>query len=81
MRCGAELQDGNSVRVLLGVEGTGTRQAKQQLLLPLCLEDVNRADLALSIDRVGNVYRAATVLTLDMAYNNARLVATPTENG
>lgn len=43
-----------------------------QLLLPLCLEDVGRADLALSVDQVGEVYRAATVLTLGMAYNNAR---------
>jgi len=50
---------------------------KLQLLLPLCLEDVGRADLALSVDRVGDVYRAATVLTLDMAYNNARLIARP----
>jgi Domain of unknown function (DUF3825) len=50
---------------------------KLQLLLPLCLEDVGRADLALSVDRVGEVYRAATVLTLDMAYNNARLIARP----
>ena len=50
---------------------------KLQLLLPLCLEDVGRADLALSVDRVGSVYRAATVLTLDMAYNNARLIARP----
>lgn len=48
-----------------------------QLLLPLCLEDVGRADLALSVDRVGEVYRAATVLTLDMAYNNARLITRP----
>ncbi len=48
-----------------------------QLLIPLCLEDVSRADLALSIDKVGDVYRAATVLTLDMAYNNARLIARP----
>ncbi len=31
-----------------------------QLLLPLALEDVGRADLALSVDKVGNVYRAAT---------------------
>ncbi|MDQ2914270.1 MAG: DUF3825 domain-containing protein [Chloroflexota bacterium] len=50
---------------------------KLQLLLPLSLEDLGRADLALSIDRVGDVYRAATVLTLDMAYNNARLIARP----
>lgn len=59
----------------------GTRDpadgGKLQLLLPLCLEDVGRADLALSVDRVGEVYRAATVLTLDMAYNNARLIARP----
>lgn len=50
---------------------------KLQLLLPLCLVDVSRADLALSIDKVGDVYRSATVLTLDMAYNNARLIARP----
>jgi hypothetical protein len=50
---------------------------KLQLLLPLCLEDVGRADLALSIDKMNGVYRAATVLTLDMAYNNARLIARP----
>jgi hypothetical protein len=53
---------------------------KLQLLLPLCLEDISRADLALSVDRAGKegrVYRAATVLTLDMAYNNARLIARP----
>ncbi|MDR2381248.1 MAG: DUF3825 domain-containing protein [Bifidobacteriaceae bacterium] len=48
-----------------------------QLLLPLCLQDLSRADLALSIDKVGEVYRAATVLTLGMAYNNARLIARP----
>lgn len=50
---------------------------KLQLLLPLCLEDISRADLALSVDKVGSVYRAATVLTLDMAYNNARLITRP----
>jgi hypothetical protein len=54
-----------------------TDPGKLQLLLPLCLQDVNRADLALSVDKVGSVYRAATVLTLDMAYNNARLIARP----
>jgi hypothetical protein len=59
----------------------GSRDPKDpghlQLLLPLCLEDVGRADLALSVDQFGEVYRAATVLTLDMAYNNARLIARP----
>ena len=52
-------------------------EGRLQLLLPLCLHDLSRADLALSVDREGEVYRAATVLTLDMAYNNARLVARP----
>jgi hypothetical protein len=50
---------------------------KLQLLLPLCLQDLSRADLALSVEKIGSVYRAATVLTLDMAYNNARLIARP----
>jgi hypothetical protein len=54
-----------------------TDPGRMQLLLPLCLEDVSRAELALSVDRVGQVYRAATVLTLDMAYNNARLITRP----
>ncbi len=48
-----------------------------QLLLPLCLESRSRADLALVIDRNGNVYSGDTVLTIDLAYNNARLLAKP----
>jgi hypothetical protein len=48
-----------------------------QLLLPLCLVDSAKADLALVIDRIGDFYRAATCLTLDMAYNNARQLAKP----
>lgn len=48
-----------------------------QLLLPLCLRTPDRADLALVVERDGEVYRASTVLTLDMAYNNARLIARP----
>lgn len=48
-----------------------------QLLLPLCLVQPERADLALVVARENQVYRASTVLTLDMAYNNARLVARP----
>ena len=48
-----------------------------QLLLPLCLVRPDRADLALVVARENEVYRASTVLTLDMAYNNARLVARP----
>lgn len=52
-------------------------KGKLQLLLPLCLENPARADLALVIERDGELYRAATCLTLDMAVNNARLIAKP----
>ncbi len=48
-----------------------------QLLLPLCLADPNRADLALLVQRFEGFYRAPTCLTLDMAYNNARQLARP----
>jgi len=48
-----------------------------QLLLPLSLTDPSRADLALVVDRFSDFYRAATCLTLDMAYNNARQLARP----
>ncbi len=52
-------------------------RGRLQLLLPLCLIRPDRADLALVVARENRVYRASTVLTLDMAYNNARLVARP----
>jgi hypothetical protein len=48
-----------------------------QLLLPLSLTDPAKADLALVVERVSDFYRAATCLTLDMAYNNARQLARP----
>lgn len=50
-----------------------------QLLLPICLEHPGKADLALVIEKTesGDAYRGSTVLTLDMAYNNARLLARP----
>lgn len=50
-------------------------QGHLQLLLPLCLTDPQSADLALVVEREDGHYRAVTCLTLDMAYNNARLVA------
>lgn len=48
-----------------------------QLLLPLCLTQRGKADLALVIEKVdpGDRYRASTVLTLPMAYSSARLLA------
>jgi hypothetical protein len=48
-----------------------------QLLLPLCLNDPSQADLALVVERHEGFYRAATCLTIDMAYNNARQLARP----
>jgi len=48
-----------------------------QLLLPLCLEDIEKTDVALVVAKEGEVYRANTVLSLDWAYNNARLLARP----
>ena len=50
---------------------------KIQLLLPLCLTSKADADLALVVEKENGVYRASTCLTLDMAINNARLIAKP----
>ena len=48
-----------------------------QLLLPICLTSKASADLALVIEKENGIYRASTCLTLDMAINNARLIAKP----
>lgn len=48
-----------------------------QLLIPLCLSSPNTADLAIVVEDYGTMYRASTCLTLDMAINNARLLARP----
>ena len=50
---------------------------KLQLLIPLCLLSKSKADLALVIEKENDTYRASTCLTLDMAINNARLIAKP----
>jgi hypothetical protein len=52
-------------------------QGAVQLLLPLSLTDAAKADLALVVEKFSDFYRAATCLTLDMAYNNARQLARP----
>lgn len=52
-------------------------QGRIQLLLPLCMTNRTKADLALVIYRQGDVYLSSTCLTLDMAYNNARLLTRP----
>lgn len=51
-------------------------QNKMQLLIPLCFTG-NTPELALAIEKQGAVYIARTCLTLDMAYNNARLIVKP----
>jgi len=50
---------------------------KIQFLLPLCITSKIDADLALVVNRDENSYVAHTVLTLDQAFNNARLLAKP----
>lgn len=48
-----------------------------QLLLPLCLIKPGIADLALVVSTREDQYRGDTILTLDMAYSNARLLCRP----
>lgn len=57
----------------------GSEVGRIQLLLPLCFDNPARADLALVVERERNVlaYRAFTVLALQHAYSNARLIAKP----
>lgn len=58
-------------------------RGKINLLLPLCIVKKDTADLALLVERrtdydgKSDFYVGWTVLTLDMAYNNARLLARP----
>ncbi len=47
------------------------------LLLPVCMVKKDGADLALLVQRKKNYYMAWTVLPLDIAYMNARLIARP----
>jgi hypothetical protein len=51
-----------------------------QLLLPLCLMSDNKPDVAIAVTKINNRYQGKTCLTLDMAYNNARLIAKPDNN-
>jgi hypothetical protein len=55
-------------------------QNKIQLLLPLCLEDGITPDIALAVTKKNGYYQGHTCITLDMAYNNARLIAKPENN-
>ena len=46
-------------------------------LLPICLTNMDNADLSLAVRWHDGYYTGHTCLTLDMAYNNARLIACP----
>lgn len=52
---------------------------KIQFLMPIYLsgEFSGPPDFALVLEKLGDVYRGNTILTLDMAYQNARLIACP----
>lgn len=50
---------------------------KLQLLLPLCLLSQEKADLALAVEKEEKRYISRTVLKLEWAYSNARLLAKP----
>lgn len=50
---------------------------KIQFLIPISLGDPSVVDLSLAVGKDKGVYTGHTCLTLDMAYNNARLIAKP----
>lgn len=52
---------------------------KIQFLMPIYLsgEFSGTPDFALVLEKLGHAYRGNTILTLDMAYQNARLIAKP----
>lgn len=52
-------------------------QKQISLLLPLALVDEDMIDVALVLEATKDAYIAHTILTLDMAYNNARLITRP----
>ena len=52
-------------------------QGKIQFLIPLCLECMEKPNLALAVGKNGFFYSGKTCLTLEMAYNNARLITKP----
>lgn len=51
------------------------------LLIPLCLQDNKHEDVALVVKRTNaRKYEGATILTLDMAYADARVIARPSRD-
>ncbi|TSA83708.1 DUF3825 domain-containing protein [Deinococcus detaillensis] len=52
-------------------------RGKIDLLLPGYLLNGEKPDIAFVTDRVGDIYKVRTIFTMEMAYNNARLIAKP----
>jgi len=52
-------------------------QGKVQYLLPICLRDMKKADLAMTLTIMDGYYLGNTCLTLEMAYLNARVISRP----
>lgn len=53
-------------------------QGRVQYLLPIHLTNMERPDLAMALSIMDGYYIGHTCLTLEMAYQNARLLARPT---
>jgi len=52
-------------------------QGKVQYLLPICLTDMKKADIAMTLTIMDGYYLGNTCLTLEMAYLNARVLSRP----
>lgn len=52
-------------------------QGRVQYLLPICLTDMDKPDLAMTLTIMDGYYLGNTCLTLEMAYLNARVLARP----
>lgn len=52
-------------------------QNKLQYLLPICLTNMEKPDLAMTLTVMDGYYLGNTCLTLEMAYLNARVIARP----
>lgn len=52
-------------------------QGKIQFLIPISLLEMEDVDLALTVTKQDGYYTGNTCLTMDMAYNNARLISKP----
>lgn len=56
----------------------GLSRARMQYLLPICLTDMEKPDLAMTLTIMDGYYLGNTCLTLEMACLNARLLVRPT---